>query len=224
MGPIIGETLPLTLGIAVSPLAIIAVILMLLSPNARRTGPGFLIGWILGIAVPVSVFVLLAGALPPQHDMGGPNVVRALVQFVLAILLLLLALRQWRGRPAPGEEAALPKWMSAIDSITFARAFGLGVLLSAPRPKTLLIAASAGVTIGGAGLPSTAQFVAAAVFVAAAASTVLIPVVAFLVASDRLRKPLEALRRWLARENTVLMTVLLSVLGVVMLGKAIGSL
>ena len=30
-------------------------------------------------------------------------------------VLLLVALRQFRGRPHQGEEAPLPKWMGAID-------------------------------------------------------------------------------------------------------------
>lgn len=224
LGSVIGETLPLTLAIAISPLTIVAIILMLLSPNAGRTGPGFLIGWCVGVAVPVAVFVILAGVLPLPADSSGPNAVRAVVQFVLAALLLLLAVKQWRGRPAPGEDPTLPKWMSAVDSFTFGRALGLGLLLSLPRPKNLLIAASAGFIVGSAGLSTASTAVAAAVFIACAVSTVVIPVVAFTLSADRLRAPMEAFHRWLARENAVITTVLLAVIGVLMLGKGIGSL
>jgi len=223
LNSVIGEALPLALGIAISPLSIISVILMLLSPNARRTGIGFLIGWTLGIAVPLAVFVFVAGALPPHDADGGPNVLRAVVQFALAVLLFVLALKQWRARPRPGEEPSLPKWMSAIDSFTFGRALGLGLLLSGPRPKNLLIAASAGVTIGGAGLTLPSEIIAMVVFVGCAISTVLVPVVAYFVAAEGLRAPLESLRGWLARENTAITTVLLVVIGVLMLGKGIGS-
>jgi len=224
LGAAIGEVLPLTLAIAISPLTIVAVILMLLSPNARRTGPGFAIGWTVGIALPMIVFVLLAGVVGAQLASDGPDVVRAVVQFVLAALLLLLAVRQWRGRPRPGDEPTLPKWMAAIDSFTFPRALGLGLVLAAPRPKNLLVSASAAVTIAGAGLTVTEEIVAMAVVVSCAVSTVVIPVVAFLLASTRLRAPLESVHRWLARENAVITTVLLLVIGVLMLGKAIGSL
>lgn len=224
MGSIIGEVLPLALAIAVSPLSIVAVILMLLAPNARRTGPGFLIGWIVGVSIPVTVSVLLAGALPTHDASDGPNIARAVVQLVLAALLLLLAVAQWRKRPRPGDEASLPKWMTAIDSFGFRRALGLGVLLSLPRPKNLLVAASAGVTIGSAGLTPAESAVTVAVFIAIAVSTVLVPVVAHLAAADRLRAPLERLHQWLARENSVITTVLLLFIGVLMLGKGIGSL
>jgi hypothetical protein len=197
---------------------------MLLSPNARSTGPGFLIGWAFGITVPVVVFVLIGGVLPPSQEADGPDVVRAIVQFVLAALLLLLAVKQWRGRPAPGAEPVLPKWMSAIDSFTFGRALGLGVVLSLPRPKNLIMAASAGMIIGGAGLPVASAAISMGVFILCAISTVLVPVVAHLIAADRLRRPFEAFHEWLARENAVITTVLLLVIGVLLLGKAIGSL
>jgi hypothetical protein len=224
LGQIIGEILPLTLPIAISPLTIVAVILMLLSPSARSTGPGFLIGWAFGVAVPVVVFVLIGGALPPNQGADRPDVVRAIVQFVLAALLLLLAVKQWRVRPAPGVDPVLPKWMSAIDSFTFGRALGLGVLLSLPRPKNLIMAASAGMIIGGADLSVGTAAIATGVFILCAISTVLVPVVAYLLAADRLRKPFEAFHEWLARENAVITSVLLLVIGVLLLGKAIGSL
>ena len=224
LGTVIGELLPITLAIAISPMALISVILMLLSPNAKRTGPGFLLGWTVGIAVPLLIFVFFAGLLPAHATADGPNITRAIVQFVLAALLLLLAAAQWRRRPKPGADPALPKWMAAIDSFGFGRAFGLGILLSGPRPKNLLVAASAGVTIGGAGMSLSAEAIAMAVFVVCAASTVLIPVIAFAVASDRLRAPLEALHSWLARENVVITTLLLLVIGVLMLGKGIAAL
>ena len=67
------------------------------------------------------------------------------------VLLLLLAVRQWRGRPKPGAEAALPGWMSAMDSLTLPKAAGLGFVLSAVNPKNLLMCVAAGAAIGGRG-------------------------------------------------------------------------
>ena len=62
-----------------------------------------------------------------------------------------------------------------------------------------------------------------AVFTLLAASTVLVPVVGYLIAAERLRGPLDSLRGWLARENAVIIAVLLVVIGVVMIGKGISS-
>jgi threonine/homoserine/homoserine lactone efflux protein len=222
MNHAVGEILPFALGIAISPIPVIAAILMLLSPKARVTSVGFLLGWLTGIVVAVTVFVLLSSVLPEAGD-DGSQPVKAVIQLVLGALLLLLAVRQWRGRPKAGEEPALPKWMQAIDRIGFATAFGLGFLLSAINPKNLLMAAAAGVAIGSAALGTGDVIVVVAVFTVVAASTVLVPVVAYLIAAERLRAPLDALRGWLARENAVIMAVLLLVIGVSLIGKGIAA-
>jgi threonine/homoserine/homoserine lactone efflux protein len=222
MGTVIGEVLPLALGVAISPIPIIAAILMLLSPKARVTSVGFLLGWVVGIVVAVTVFTLLSSILPAQ-DPDASRPVRGIVQIVLGLLLFLLAFSQWRKRPKAGEQAALPKWMKAIDTITFPAAAGLGFLLSALNPKNLIMAAGAGVDIGAAGLTAGSSALVIAVFTLIAASTVLVPVIGYLIAADRLRAPLDALRGWLAAENAVIMAVLLLVIGVSMIGKGIGS-
>lgn len=222
MGAVIGEILPLALGVAISPIPIIAAILMLLSPRARVTSVGFLLGWVIGIVIAVTVFTLLSSVLP-ESDSDAATPIQGVIQLVLGVGLLVLAIGQWRKRPRPGNEPALPKWMQAIDKVTFPVALGLGFLLSALNPKNLLMAAGAGVDIGSANLAAGATVLVIAIFTLIAASTVLVPVVGFLVASDRLRKPLDALRVWLAHENAVIMAVLLLVIGVSMIGKGIAN-
>ena len=61
------------------------------------------------------------------------------------------------------------------------------------------------------------------IFVLLAASTVLIPVVGYLLASAKMAAPLDRLRAWLVDNNAVIMAVLLLVIGVSMIGKGIGS-
>lgn len=222
MGTVIGEILPLALGVAISPIPIIAAILMLLSPKARVTSVGFLLGWVIGIVVAVTVFTLLFSILP-EEDPDASRPIRGVVQLLLGVLLFVLAFGQWRKRPKAGEEAALPKWMKAIDTVTFPVAFGLGFLLSAVNPKNLIMAAGSGTDIGAAALPVGSTVLVVVVYTLIAASTVLVPVIGYLIAADRLRAPLNALRGWLATENAVIMAVLLLVIGMSMVGKGIGS-
>lgn len=223
MGSAIGDILPLALGVAISPIPIIAAILMLLSPRARATSVGFLLGWVVGIVVAVTVFTLLSSALP-EDDPDAAAPIRGTIQLVLGALLILLAGRNWRSRPQPGHEASLPAWMLAIDSFGFGKAFGLAFLLSAVNPKNLLMGAAAGTAIGGAALSGGETTVVIVVYTVLAASTVLVPVVGYLLAADRLGPALEAMRGWLQKENAVIMAVLLLVIGVSLIGKGIGSL
>ena len=220
MGSVIGEILPLAVGIAISPIPIIAAILMLLSPKAKATSVGFLLGWLAGILLAVVLFTLLSSVLLQQDSSGSSPVSRA-IKIILGALLLFLAVRQWRARPSEGEPAAMPKWMSAIDSMTAIKGLGLGFLLSAVNPKNLLLGISAGVIIGDANLSLGDAVVVIVVFALVAGCSVLIPVVGYLIASARMAGPLDGLRQWLVDNNATIMAVLLLVIGVAVIGKGI---
>ncbi|MDH3226570.1 MAG: GAP family protein, partial [Thermoleophilia bacterium] len=62
MGQVIGDILPTAIAVAISPLPIIAVILMLFTADARRNGTAFLGGWIGGLAVAGAIVLAVASA------------------------------------------------------------------------------------------------------------------------------------------------------------------
>ena len=217
-----GELLPLAVAIAISITTIITTILMLLSPKAKRRTVGLLVGCVVGVGGAVALFALLAGLLPTQ-DSGGSRVA-AVINMVVGVLLVVLALRQWRVRPARGDRAELPKWMAEVDSMTPTKALVLGLLLSAVVPKNLLLALSAGVIVSEAGLSVGKASVVIVVFTVIATSTVAVPVVAHLVAPARMHGPFQRLREWLVENNVTIMGLLLLVIGLVMIGNSIASL
>jgi threonine/homoserine/homoserine lactone efflux protein len=223
MGAVIGDLLPLAVGVAVSPVPIMAVILMLLAPRAGGTSTGFLVGWVLGIAVATVVFTLVAGATD-LGDPANPSALASWVKLILGALLLLLAVRDLRGKPAADGKPALPRWMSAIEAMTPPRAVGLAFLLAAVNPKNLAMCVAAGVAVAGGSTSGGGTAVAVAVFTALAASTVAVPVLAYAVAAGRMRGPLDRLRTWLERHNSAVMGTLLLVIGVVLAGKGIAGL
>ena len=223
MGTAIGELLPLAVAIAISVTTIITTVLMLLSPEAKSRTVGLLVGCVVGVGGAVALFTLLADMLPTQ-DSGGSSLEASVIRMVVGVLLVVLALRQWRGRPASGDRAELPKWMAGVDSIMPGKALVLGLLLSAVVPKNLLLALSAGLIVGEAAFSNGRAALVIVVFTAIATSTVAVPVVAHLVAPARMRGPFERIREWLVGNNVAVMVVLLLVIGVVMIGNSIASL
>ncbi|MEV0585493.1 GAP family protein [Nonomuraea sp. NPDC050310] len=219
MNGAIGDVLPLALGVAISPIPIIAVILMLLAPRAGGTSFGFLVGWVGGIVVATTVFAVLANVIGLQSG-GQPSAAVSWIKILLGLLMLALAWKQWRSRPKAGAQGELPGWMKAIDQMTPAKGAALGFALSAVNPKNLMMCVGAGVSVAQAG----AYVVPIVVFTVIAASTVAIPVVAYAVAAERMRGPLNELRGWLEQNNATVMFVLLLVIGAVLLGKGIGGL
>ena len=63
-----------------------------------------------------------------------------------------------------------------------------------------------------------------AVFAVVAASTVLVPVVAYVIAAERLRVPLETFRLWLIRRNSAILTGVFTVVGLIAIGQGLSSL
>ncbi len=224
MGQGISAVLTFAIGVAISPIPIVAVILMLFSDRARVNGPAFLLGWVLALAVVSTVVYVLA------HD---GNVATSSTasdsvswgKIALGVLLLAFARRNWRKRPAPGEEPAMPAWLATIESVSPAKAFGLGVVLAAVNPKNLILTLGAAAGLAQVnGLTTSDAVVATVVFVVIASLTIAGPVVYALVGGARAKASLDGAKVWLSAHNAAVLAVLFLVFGVDMIAKGLPPL
>jgi hypothetical protein len=224
VGAAIGEMLPLAIGIAISPLAIVAVILILTTPKARTNGVAFLCGWLLGSAVVGGVALVVTDAAE-SADTSGPRTIVAVLQIVLGAVLLVLAWRRFRTRPRPGEEAPLPKWMAALDRFTPGRSLAVAALFGGVKPKNLILTAAAAAGIAQSGLGGAQQLVILLLLILVASIGIIAPVaVYFLMGEDKAAQVLDGWKAWLQANNSAVMIVLFVVFGVVLLGQGIGGL
>jgi hypothetical protein len=223
MGQAIGGSLPLAAGIALSPVPIIAVVLMLTSRRAKVNGPAFVLGWLFGLGVVGAIILSLAGSAGPGTS-GAPATWVSWVKIALGALLLLVAARQFRGRPREGEEPQAPKWMATIDKTTPAAAVGLAAVLSGANPKNLLLAVAAAVAIAGTGISGGQQAIAYLVFALIGTLGVGIPVVIYLAMGARSEKLLAGLKDWMTAHNAVIMSVLCLIIAAKLIGDGISGL
>lgn len=223
MGKAIGEILPYALGVAISPIPIVAIILMLVTPKARTNGTAFAVGWVLGLALVATIVLVLAGG-KNYSSSSGPTQTASIVKLLLGVLLLVAAGRQWRGRPKEGEKPTMPGWMNTIDSFTVPRALGVGTVLSAVNPKNLALSIAAGLSIAQAGIPTGQEIGVLIIYIVLAASTVLAPLVVYLSMGDRAATILGGWRKWLAANNAIVTSLLLLVFAVLLIGKGITGL
>jgi threonine/homoserine/homoserine lactone efflux protein len=219
----ISEVLTFAIGVAISPVPIIAVILMLFSSRAKVNGPMFLLGWVVALAAVSGIAYILADAGKTSTSTTAADTV-SWTQILFGLLLLLLAGRSWRNRPEPGTEAEMPKWMAGIDSFAPGKALGLGLLLAGVNPKNLLLAVGAGSALAVIGPSTTEAVVALVVFVVVGSLTIAGPVVYYLLGGDRARTQLDSAKGWLALHNDAVMTVLFLVFGVNLIAKGIPPL
>jgi len=222
MGEAIGQSLPLAIGVALSPVPIIAVVLMLTTPRARSNGPAFVVGWLVGLGVVGAIVLALAGPGGASEE-GQPATWVSWLKLILGLLLLLVAVRQFRGRPRGDEEAPLPKWMGAIDRFTPGQALGGGAALAAANPKNLLLAVGGAAAIAQTGIPGSQQAIAYAVFAVIGTLGVGAPVGIYFSMGKRSGELLGGLKDWMGHNNAVIMAVLCLVIGVKLIGDALSA-
>jgi hypothetical protein len=223
VGRAISEVLPFAVGVAISPVPIIAVILVLFSARARANGPAFLAGWVAGLAVVCTVVYSIADAGDVSTDAGASDAT-SWVKLALGLVLLLAAARRWRHRPAPGANEPMPRWMAAIDGFTPGRAFAIGAMLSAVNPKNLVLTIGAAANVAQAGVSATDAAVALGVFVVLASLGIAVPVLLSLSGGERVAHVLDGWKAWLSAHNAAVMAVLLLVFGVVLVSQGLRGL
>ena len=217
----IGDILPSAVGVALSPVPIIAVILMLGTPKARTNGPAFALGWVAGLAIVSVVVLLVAGDASNPDDAVSVGI--NWLQVAVGVLFLALAAKQWKDRPGRGQEPELPRWMATVDTFTPAKSLVLGAMLSGVNPKNLALTLAAAASIAQAGLGGTDSAIAVAVFVVVASLTVAGPVLVYVLAPARAAAPLESIKTYMSEHNAVIMMVVLLLLGAKLLGQGVGA-
>lgn len=223
MGSILGDILPQAIGVAVSPVPIIAVILMLFGKRARSNGPAFALGWVLALLAVGAVVMMMANA--GRISAGGtPSTLAYVARLLIGVLFLYLALKQWRGRPRDGETPQMPKWMSAIDDFSTGKAFGMGALLAGVNPKNLGLTLAAALTIAQAVQTGGSAWASLGLFVLIASLSVAAPVIYYLVAGQSAEKTLQSMKTWLTNNNATVMFILFLVLGAKLIGDGLGGL
>ncbi|NLG49389.1 MAG: GAP family protein [Chloroflexi bacterium] len=214
----------MAVGIAISPVPLIAVILMLFSPRPKSNSLAFLLGWALALFVIGGLALLLASTQDLSADTGEPSVLGSIINLALGLLLLWLAVRQWRSRPQAGKESKTPAWVAAINTFTPIKAVGLGALLSGLNPKNLTLNLSAMALISEADITGGQALVALLAFVLLSSLLVAVPIVFYLVGGESVKQTLEKWRAWLAAYGNTIITVILVLLGVRMIVSGIGGL
>ena len=222
MGQGISEVLTFAIGVAISPVPIIAVILVLFSQRARVNGPVFLLGWVAALTIVSGVVYTISDQSNAATDSTASDSISWL-KIALGVLFLVLAARQWRSRPAAGAEPEMPKWMHGIDTLAPGKALGLGALLARVNPKNLILTIGAAAGLAQLGLDRRRRGLADRVRPAREphdrGAGRLLPA--------RRREGEERAQRaegWLAVHNAAVMTVLFLVFGVDLVAKGIPPL
>jgi hypothetical protein len=223
LGAAIGEVLPFAVALAAGPLPIIAIVLILVSDNAKAKGIGFVLGRVVGLAVLVGAGLVVAALLddPKFGASGHPQPAASVARIVIGVLLIALAFRKWRRRNEPSRPNPLTR---RIDGLSGRGAAGMGLLVSVLDPTCLSLAVLSGLDIAAARQPTGTTLAVAAGFVVVSALPVVVPLAGYLAGGQAARTGLDNLKGWLLSNENAVMIVLFLLAGAMLVGRGIRDL
>lgn len=218
----LGDVLPLALGLALSPFAIVTTIILLLGPGGRGKAASFGVGWLLSLALLTGVAFWVTDAVAVDNPDTAATGVDG-VQLAFGLLFFALAGAAWRKRPRPGAPAT-STLLDRLDGLSVAGALGIGLAQGLLVIKNLPLAIGAGARFGEAGLAGASAAAAVVSFALIGSSGVLVPLVITVFTGDRLAPALAEFREWIETHLTAITITMLVVLGGFFFGQGLGLL
>jgi hypothetical protein len=217
----LGALLPIAVAVALSSVPLTVTILILLSPNRGRAALPFLVGWVIGVAAVIILSAAGAAALAKPLR-RGPDMAVVVLEIVIGAALMVLAAIYLRRR-SPAGGTGLPRWLAAVDSFGPVVCFAIAVVLSL-RPKGLLLGIAGGLALSAASLKADDAILLIIIYTAIATSTVVVPIIASLIAPQRMEPKLISARDWLIVNGRIVTSVMMFMIGVVILGYGLTQL
>jgi hypothetical protein len=170
------------LAVTLDPLPLTAFLVVLPSRRGVRKGAAFTFGWLVSLAIVVTITVLATGNNPPQ-----PNTAPA-----LGVLLVVIAIRHIRARGRPKPPKKPPKWQEHVDDMSPWFALGLAPAL---QPWGLIGAGAA--TVVEAKLSSWESFLALFLYCVLASASYVAMEIYTVFRPDRSQAFLTSARTWI---------------------------
>jgi threonine/homoserine/homoserine lactone efflux protein len=120
--------------------SITIVILLLISKRGWRNGLGYALGYTTAYTI-IGILIVLLGYRATEKGISGSSMFFPVLLLVFGILLLWVALKNWR-KPVSAEEEE-PRFFTLMDKITPLKAFGFGAMVSIINFKNLALFLSA---------------------------------------------------------------------------------
>ena len=179
------------LAISLDPLPLTAFMVILPSGRGVRKGAAFVFGWLVSLAIVVTVTVLATGNNPPKPN-TAPSLASLAVKIAIGVVLVAIAIRQRRRMGQPKKPKKPPKWQAHVDSMSPWFALGLAPAL---QPWFLIGAGAA--TVVEAKLSSWESFLALVGFCVLASASYLAMEIYAGARPDKSQALLARFRTWI---------------------------
>ncbi|WP_275001546.1 GAP family protein [Promicromonospora iranensis] len=214
MAELLAQLVPEILGLAATPAAIVACLLLLGSHRPYRNVAIFG-GTVLALYSVLGAVAIAAGRSVDAHEAGEATTVRDWIGLVVGLLFLVGGIIAIVRRPPPrpaGASEQLPPWARKLASPEPATLVGVAVVLALVNPNVAIFFSGVG-SVVAADVPVGAQAVGVLVLVLASVLDYVLPTVFYAVTGLPGRHRLHAMRSWLVRHDRAVGAAVLLVFG-----------
>lgn len=212
------------LAVAMSPEAVVSVLLILLTAKAKTNSLAYMVGWVAGLAVVAAVILGFDDVVAGAPDQIQKPTLGGAIRLAFGILLLSLAVLRWRRRAKRAGPPTEPRWLAVIERFGPVRCFAWGFFLSGINPKNVALTATGAVHFSIISRLWQTEVIAIAGFVVLASTTIAAPVVLFRVMGERSHPRLHVFRAWLIANSDAVIMTLLTIFGMKLIADGIDNL
>jgi threonine/homoserine/homoserine lactone efflux protein len=203
------------LAVTLDPLPLTAFLIVLPSKRGVRKGAAFVFGWLVSLAIVVTITVLATGNNPPKPA-TAPSLAALAVKIALGAVLVVIAVRHIRARSKPKPPKKPPKWQEHVDNMSPWFALALAPTL---QPWVLIGAGAA--TVVEAKLSSWESFLALFLYCVLASSSYLAMEIYAVVRPERSQTLLTRVRTWIDAHTDQAIIIGSLVIGFWLIGDSI---
>ena len=203
------------LAITLDPLPLTAFMIVLPSKRGVRKGAAFVFGWLVSLAIVVTVTVIATGNNPPKPS-TAPSLASLAIRAALGAVLVVIGVRHVRARRRPKPPKKPPKWQEHVDSMSPWFAMALAPTL---QPWALIGAGAA--TVVEAKLSSWESFLALFGYCVLASASYLAMEIYAIVRPDQSQALLARFRAWIDDHTDQVIIVGSLLIGFWLIGNSI---
>jgi uncharacterized membrane protein YhaH (DUF805 family) len=185
------------------------------SKRGARKGAAFTFGWLVSLAIVVTITVLATGNNPPKPS-TAPTLAALAVKIALGAVLVMIAVRRIRARGKPKPPKKPPKWQEHVDSMSPWFALGLAPAL---QPWVLIGAGAA--TVVEAKLSSWQSFLALFLYCVLASASYLVLEIYAVARPSQTQALLGRVRAWITSHTDQVIIIGSLVVGFWLIGNSI---
>jgi len=201
--------------ITFDPLPLTAFTVVLPSKRGVRKGAAFVFGWLVSLAIVVTVTVLATGNNPPKPN-TAPSLAGQAAKIAIGVLLVVLAIRYIRRIRRPKKPKKPPKWQEHVDTMSpwFA-------MVLAPTLQPWAVIGAGAATVMEAKLSSWESYLTLVLFCVLASASYLAIEIYAVIRPDQSQAFLARFRTWIETHTDQVIIVGSLILGFWLIAKSI---